>query len=298
MKTINILVLISCLMLSSLLQAQPPWRAKLFVHFLDSNNQIATDTVWFGCDSLGAEGYQVNLDSLTTKLQWNKVYCADDVVKNQFSTDCANLKQNIIGFKKQKSSFRFYAFGKPISMSWDTLDFRYFDSSFKLSNIDILPVNGFVHEIDGKGWGIGGDSYVKIGNNYYYQGFSCNKIDSIRVLPETLINGCNITSDGFVFDIEIYIGWWDFTGFDDLFAASSVTAYPNPFNNKIFIENDSPNFKTEKVAMYDINGNEIISSVLAGKNEMETSEIKPGLYFLYILNDQPINTKPIKMIKL
>ena len=78
-------ILLCLMLLSSVCSAQPPWRAKLFVHFLDSNNQIVTDTVWFGCDSLGAEGFQSGLDVIDTSLQWNKVYSADELIKTKFN---------------------------------------------------------------------------------------------------------------------------------------------------------------------------------------------------------------------
>ena len=40
-------------------QAQTPWRAKIIGHFWDHDSQaVFLDTLWFGCDSLGDEGYQ------------------------------------------------------------------------------------------------------------------------------------------------------------------------------------------------------------------------------------------------
>jgi hypothetical protein len=278
--------------------AQAPWRAKVFVHFKDSNNKIVTDTVWFGCDSLGDVGYQPGLDVIDTNLQWNHVYSVDNIIKTQYNTDCANLKRNIIGFKKKQSSFRFYAIGNPVSMSWDTMDFRYFDSTYRLSNIDISAINGYVHALDGKGWGIGGDLYKKFGNNYSYQGFWCNTIDSIKVLPEALITGCNYTSNGFVFDVKIYSGWWDFTGLKEIFITNFLNVYPNPFFDKLFLEKNTA--EPIEITIISSEGKiEHTQNITSNKTEIDTEKLKPGIYFIYISNNNTNqNYKPLKLIKI
>ena len=130
MKPFTLLLLFG-LFFSLNVQAQKPWRAKLFVHFLDSNNQIVTDTVWFGADSLGDAGYQPGLDVIDTNLQWNKVYSSDELIKVQCNTDCANLKVNIEKFTKN-ITLDFFCLGNPVSISWDTLDFFYRDSIYPL----------------------------------------------------------------------------------------------------------------------------------------------------------------------
>jgi len=80
----KIKILLCLMLLSSVCSAQAPWRAKLFFHFLDSNNTIVTDTVWFGCDSLGDIGFQQGLDVFDTIVKPNKVLGFDSLVQIQY----------------------------------------------------------------------------------------------------------------------------------------------------------------------------------------------------------------------
>ncbi len=93
MKT-GFIILTLCIVQTA--AAQPPWRARLYVHFKDSNNTILSDTVYFGLDSLGGDRLQVGLDVIDTNVLQNKVYSSDALIKQQFNTDCANLKTNIL----------------------------------------------------------------------------------------------------------------------------------------------------------------------------------------------------------
>jgi hypothetical protein len=208
--------------------AQAPWRAKLFVHFKDSTNKIVTDTVWFGCDSLGDVGFQPGLDIIDTNLKYNHVYASDDLVKARFNADCANLKKNIHGFRKKESSFKFYAIGNPISMSWDTMDFKYFDSTYRLSYIEIKPQNGYVNGIDGKFYVIAGDNYYLINGQYVFDKF-CMFKDSIILLPESFLTECNFSKLIFSFNINIYMSWRWVSGIDDPIELEEPKVYPNPF---------------------------------------------------------------------
>jgi hypothetical protein len=286
------------LLISITAVAQAPWRAKLFVHFKDSNNKIITDTVWFGCDSLGDIGYQAGLDIIDTNLHYNHVYSADNIIKKQYGTDCANLKTNIIGFKKKISLFRFFAFGQPISISWDTMDFRYFDTAYRLSSIDIIALNGYIHALDGGSWGIASDSYITIGNKYYYQGFNFNPIDSVKIFPESLLSDCYNNSNGFSFDVKIYMGWWDFTGISEILKTDYLYIYPNPFNDKIFFEKST--LETIELKIFSSEGYvEYTQNVMANKTTIDTENLKPGIYFIQLSN---YNTnqkyKPFKLIKI
>jgi hypothetical protein len=298
MKTTHILLITYCLMLPSLLQAQPPWRAKLFMHFLDSNNQIATDTVWFGCDSLGAEGYQPGLDSVVTNLQWNKVYSTDDLVKAQFGTDCANLKRNIIGFKKQKSSFRFYAFGKPISMSWDTMDFRYFDPSYWLSYVEIKPANGYINNIDQQYYEVAGDNYFIINGQYIFRGFWVHPVDSIRLFPESLHSGCSFSNYVFEFYINIIMGPRFVIGVDELLREGKLSIYPNPFIDKLFIRQNK-GIEFSEISLYDMQGGQVLkSNINVDITIFDTDRLPAGIYYMTFKENNIEIYKPIKLIKL
>jgi hypothetical protein len=59
----DILSLILLFLVSTTLNAQqPPWTAK----FIVEHPSGLKDTVWFGCDINGEEGYQTNLDIIKT----------------------------------------------------------------------------------------------------------------------------------------------------------------------------------------------------------------------------------------
>jgi hypothetical protein len=276
--------------------AQAPWRAKLFVHFKDSNNNIVTDTVWFGCDSLGDMGYQAGLDIIDTNLQYNHIYSTDNIIKTQYGTDCANLKTNIIGFKKKESSFTFYAIGNPISMSWDTMDFRYFDSTYRLSLIEIRPVNGYVNGIDGLYYTIAQDNYYIIGGKYIYNRFRMSK-DSIRLLPESLLDECNFSKMIFSFSINIYMGWLN-VGYREESNYMNGIFYPNPFSSKIFIEQAI--LEPMELTIFSSEGKiEYTHNIISNKTAIDTEDLKPGIYFIQLSNSiTNQNYKPIKLVKI
>jgi hypothetical protein len=278
--------------------AQPPWRAQLFVHFYTDSGRIVTDTVWFGCDSLGAEGYQEGLDVIDTNLQWNKVYSADDLIKAQYNTDCANLKTNIRGFKKKESYFTFYAIGNPVSMSWDTLDFMYFDSTYRLCLVEIRPLNGYIASIDRKYYEVAGDSYSIINGQYIYRGFWINRFDSVEVIPESRNNGCTFSRRVFEFRLNIYMGWQDFTGLEELIANGVLSIYPNPFSNSITIRNTS-DVQFNEAVLYNMQGEVILKENLNNElTSINTSHLAQGIYYLCLNGNKTQYAKPIKLIKL
>jgi hypothetical protein len=280
--------------------AQAPWRAKLFVHFLDSNNQIVTDTVWFGCDSLGAEGYQEGLDVIDTNLQWNKVYSADDLIKAQYNTDCVNLKTNIREFNTDRFkgiTFLFYCIGNPISMSWDTSNFIYqIDSTYRFSSARINSKNGYVYAIDAKEYLICADRYTRINNEYFYDGFEFES-DSIRIIPESLIPECKINS-AFSLEVKLLMGWHQFTGIDKYYLTNQLITYPNPFNDKLFIESNI-NQQKYNYSIISLQGIEQLQGTIhADKQEIDTNQLAPGIYFMQLYEDNTLISKTYKIIKL
>ncbi len=109
------------------LHAQAPWRSKLIVLFEGPNNTLIPDTVWFGCDSLGADGYQEGLDIYDTIHDY-QVTSFDEHIPGK------TLKQNIKGFKKHvATSFNLRCSGNARYIVWDSLDFEYvYDTIFML----------------------------------------------------------------------------------------------------------------------------------------------------------------------
>lgn len=281
------------------IHAQQPWRAKLFVHFLDSNNQIVTDTVWFGCDSLGAEGYQPGLDVIDTNLKWNKVYSADELIKVQYNTDCANLKTDIRKFDTINGmKFNFYCTGNPVSMSWDTSDFIYqIDSTYRIHGAILKSINGYLFGIDATSYIIGGDSYKKVNGEFIYLGFGFSSIDSISVYPESQLSECHIKY-GFNFNLEIGTGWAKLTGLIERLTESS-NIYPNPFSDKIYIETKIINAVSKKYSITSLHGIEMMTGeLIENRAVIDTSHLISGIYFITVIDNNVVHTKPYKLIKL
>lgn len=286
------------LLISIYSHAQAPWRAKLFVHFLDSNNQIVTDTVWFGCDSLGAEGFQPGLDVIDTNLQWNKVYSADDLVKSQFNTDCANLKTNIIGFNKKESSFKFYAIGNPISISWDTLDFMYFDTTFRLSYTEISTVNGYINNIDQRYYNVTEDSYEIIGGQYVFREFWVNPIDSVKIIPESLHDGCDFSSYSFEFNINIILGPRFSIRLEELMQQEVLNLYPNPANDYLYVSLAKPASNIQ-INIFDLMGKLIVSKEIKENTQLIQMplDMSDGSYIMQITTDNYTARKRFVVVK-
>ena len=298
MKPLTLLLLFG-LFFSLNVQAQKPWRAKLFVHFLDSNNQIVTDTVWFGADSLGDVGYQLGLDVIDTNVQWNKVYSSDELIKVQYNTDCANLKTNIIKFEKGNKSFKFFASGYPIALSWDSIDFKYNDSIFKITYLELTSFNGYIFGTDRQVFRIIGDSYRIVNGDYVYVGSFVSQIDSIRIIKEmSLISDCRTKNEFFEFSINLIMGPRFGVGIAEINANKEFIVYPNPFNNSLTLKSNLLN-KLTKLRIYNSAGRLVIDSYINGSDmTIETTALPPGVYYINFSDDVSTRSKPLKLIKL
>jgi hypothetical protein len=288
----KIKTVIFLIMLSSICSAQAPWRAKLFVHFLDSNNTIVTDTVWFGCDSLGDIGFQQGLDVIDTGLKWNKVYSADDIVKSQFNTDCGNLKTNIREFKKDISFF-FYAIGNPIAISWDTLDYYYRDSVFPLVYIELESLSGYLNTLDAVKFDIGGDVYIQNGDEYIYKGFYYNPKDSIQLFGEGNLNSCSIQK-GFNFKLNALLSNIKLA-IDDINGGLSFSLYPNPIQNTLNVHFDQLNTGLLKLTNHLGIETTVVNYNRSEQLNIDLSTTPNGLYCLTLSDkdNQIIHTQKI-----
>jgi hypothetical protein len=282
--------------------AQAPWRAKLFVHFLDSNNQMVTDTVWFGCDSLGDIGYQAGLDVIDTSMQRNKVYSSDNLVKSQFNTDCANLKTNIQAFVPRSSTFLFYALGNPVSISWDTSDFRYiYDSVQRISIIQLIGLTGYLRFMDAVYFQLGGDGYtLGPGGKIVYTGFRLNPMRSTEILKESnLSQNCSSVKEGFAFLLEIYYGWW--VGDKKVNSNTPFAHYPVPVKDMLHVETGIAN-TVFKIICTDYIGRtqdtQTANTDHSGNLSIDYSKLPSGNYILYINEEsQQVINKPLKISK-
>lgn len=274
----KVLFLLIIFLSTNNIYAQKTWRAKLYVHFLDSANKIRTDTVWVGCDTAGGDGFQAGLDVFDTIGANYKILSHDSLVQVQYGTDCGNVKTNIKKFSYTPVSFDFYAMGKIVSLSWDTTDFIYDDSlnKYYLENASLISYNGYILGIDINTHFI---VWRFNGKNYF------NK-DSIWAAEESPLFYCNRSFD--LFRFRLYVRFSQSLKFEGLYWVDKeidVSITPNPFNNYINI-----NVKTENKSdfyFYLYNSTGILLKKFFNKyNEYDSilkmDDVKEGLYILEI----------------
>jgi hypothetical protein len=287
MKTICILAILMPLFLI----AQNPWTGKLYLHFLDSNNAALTDTIWFGCDSLGGVGYQSGLDKIDTTVTANKAIGSDSQIRTAFNTGCVNVKQNVLGFALNNVvRFPFYSFGKIVGISWDTLDFVYpttDDTTYKFRSIILKSTNAFLFAIDIYDY-ILYDSY-----NLNWKGGNFSIHDSIPVIADgNPAMSCSYPYQTGEFMLEVWMGKFN-VGLDELHPKSDWTIYPNPTINSLYIK--SENADKTIVTITDIYGNIHINTVLLLSNvhEIDTKILPVGIYFLTLQTPSKKSTHKI-----
>ncbi len=108
---------------------------------------------------------------------------------------------------------------------------------------------------------------------------------SLKV-TETTIQGCIGTQKSW------YVNVSQGTGIIEFNSRNQVIIYPNPFSETIHISLLN-NLKLEKAIIYDLVGNEIISS---NKNEIDASSLKSGIYLIMIV-DNIGNSYSKKLVK-
>ena len=273
----NVLTILLFL-LSLNLFAQAPWRAKLYVHFNLGFNQSITDTIWFGCDSLGNEGYQEGLDQLDTIFNENKVFFEDAIVKNQLGLNTPyNLNTSIKGFKNGEITFNVQTFGPTESLSWDTLDFFYDSSLYHLSSVFIKC---FGCNLDA--WEI--EEFIIMGR-HPNEPIQFSDYDSIGVL-----GGADAR-------FNIVVKFRD--------TATGLTE-KNGMANNVFIQNPVINDKLEVTFLQNkYNGVSIYNqlgqlvwqqTITQSKHVWDVSTLPNAIYFISF-NDNTQQTKPIKLLK-
>jgi hypothetical protein len=276
------------------INAQKPWRAKLFVHFIDDNTQqIKTDTVWFGLDTAGNDGIQTGLDIFDTVGANFKILSHDSIVQQQFNTDCGNLKYNIKKTKYGLSRFDFYALGHIISMSWDTSDFLHNDSINQYYNDRVYfnSYNGYIG-----GWDIT-TLYLlsRFANKNYIHS------DSIKVMPESPLFYCNRNQQVFRFSLTINFRTKLLNESVNELKNKSFLITPNPCKDFLYITlNDlvAPSLLT--IQLYSLTGKllkEVPFEESINTIKIDLSDMQEGLYILKI-ND-PVNSYSLysKIIK-
>jgi hypothetical protein len=273
--------------------AQKPWKAKLFIHFLDSNNKAVTDTIWFGLDSLGDEGYQEGLDVFDTVGSVNKILSHDSLVQNQFNTDCGNLKYNIKKMKYGETRFDFYAMGRIISMSWDTTDFLYDDTlnSIYLSYSILTPQNGYIRGIDAE--------------NFYmlsrYKNKRYNLRDSVFVINESPLFYCNRQYRAFGFSLTVaFVKELSNLSVKQTEETNFLIG-PNPLKDNVNISFKNEAFHNKlNLKVHTISGKlvkETYLSVNDGDANIDLADLDQGIYILSIEDETNRKVTYHKIIK-
>ncbi len=273
--------------------AQKPWRAKLFVHFINSNNKLVTDTIWFGLDSLDDEGFQEGFDVFDTAGNVNKILSHDSLVQNQFNTDCGNLKTNIKKLKYGETRFDFYAMGRIISMSWDTTDFLYDDSlnNNYLSFAVLTPKNGYIGNIDAVNF----DFIGRYKNRNYIER------DSVEVINESPLFYCNTKLSVFAFSLTVVFvnQLWNLSVKQT--EETNFLISPNPFKNnvKIVFKNDVLSNKLN-LKVHSITGKLVKETYLFvndGDANVDLAHLDEGIYILSIEDEVNRKVSYHKIIK-
>jgi hypothetical protein len=282
----KIKVFIFLIVITNVCKAQPPWRAKLYVNFLDSNNQTVIDTVWFGFDSLGAEGYQEGLDIIDTNLQWNKVYGSDEIIKNQYNTSCPNMRTNIVSHTLGYTWFKFFALGNIKSIGWDSSDFNYMvDSGFRMTYVYINSLNGYIGFFDAKNMSIRGEWIDSPGTierpvSYYIT-------PPLDAIPQVSLSSfCNsllpFNSNGFRFDIVVRTGPTMLNSLSKGKVLSKLVKY-DATNKKLFWDET---FNPTSIKIYNSYGACIEQQINISSQHTELNNLHNGMYFIHIKGEQ------------
>ncbi len=277
MKIKFILLLI---IFSSICNAQAPWKARLFVHYSeDPTGKTITDTIWFGCDSLGAEGYQAGLDVVDTIFDQNKTFFSDPLAQSQLGLPSPyNLKTNIKAFNKNGTvSYKLIANGWVFALSWDTTDFIYEQPDFKL-----FAINLFCKDCYLSAWEREQHTLMSRNADGSHKFFGR---DSIEVLQ----------GNGMGLEIILYFKDTNMVGVNEF--PLNFTLNQNPVHNEIVLH-----FKehiTGNITLTNNLGQVVYSSNLQNqyRHNFDVTHITSGLYYLSVSNNQT-QSKPIKILKL
>jgi len=249
------------------INAQPPWRAKFIVYFLDSANKLISDTVWFGCDSQCSIGYQNGFDVYKdSPLVYNSVYSIDPHLGKD-----KPLKINIVGFKiNEPTILSFECFGNPIAVKWDTTEFTYNDHQpfyLKYAFVE-SPGSIYYDEILHK------EFFEIIFHRYKNEGVY--KRDSAVMWPQT-----------FLPDMHLFVLFRDTLQV----GLTRVVKDCNRVNHNKDVLSIEIDLDTDNTLMTIMNAlGQIVSksSLHKGVNKLNTTELKHGIYYVYIQNREEI----------
>jgi hypothetical protein len=261
------------LLLSFVSNAQSPWRAKLIIYFEDSSSNLHPDTIWFGCDRLGDDGFQEGLDVFDNRTpQMDQVTGFDSVTNIQFPGK--RLRTNIKAFKFDKGfNFQVRCNGIVKYIKWDSLEFKYQSDKVIRLSASISAREGVSFEVWHKNEITLTDSWTQLTS------------DMIEVLEG---------GEWLNFNLRIY-----------LVSIYSALSEPSFMNNKLSlkqINGDKFLLSAEKVldgelTIYSLTGQVIEKQTLHNclSKEFDLSGLPPGLYLVqYIDTNTKFSHKIIK----
>lgn len=90
---------------------------------------------------------------------------------------------------------------------------------------------------------------------------------------------------------------WNFVGIDDFDPSFEVKVYPNPVDDYLIIT--TGDYENKAYELYDANGKIIKQGMLNGEETtIDTRTLLPASYSIRINNEEEINLKTIKLIKI
>ena len=267
-------------------QAQKPWRAKLFAYFTDTAGQRIVDTVYVGCDTAAAEGFQAGLDVYGNDVAANTILCEDSILFIEEGVSCGILKTSIKGFNIGVVAFDLQLYGnyrKIDSIGWDTTDFLYADK-FRLISAKLSTKDGY---LDSK------DNTENIFYNYYRSDSTrFEKITVSRIIMENPNYRCNVLFDDFRIRLTIRLAYFNTA---NEISKNNFKIYPNPLSSQeLFIEH--PQFDIKAIYLTDLTGRilNIHNNVGGDKSILTLNNIPSGVYCVVLVDN--VNNHFLKKI--
>ena len=259
-------------------QAQKPWRAKLFAYFTDTAGQRIIDTVYVGCDTAAAEGFQTGFDVYDSDISANKILCEDSLIFIQEGVSCGILKTSIKGFNMGEVTFDLQLYGnfrKIDSIGWDTTDFLY-DDKFRLVGAHLITKDGYLGGIDNRDVTIFYHDKPTGTNNFY---FPLNS----KIIMENPQFRCDVHFDDF--RIRLAVDFAYYTGTSEI-ENTIFKIYPNPLSSQeLFI--DHPQFDIKTIYLTDLTGRilNIHNNVGGDKTIFTLNNFPSGVYCVVLVDN-------------
>ncbi|MCY7410887.1 MAG: T9SS type A sorting domain-containing protein [Chitinophagales bacterium] len=259
--------------------AQAPWNVKVMLH-----NPIYgfVDTVWVGCDSAGAWGFQDGLDIIDTTIETPFGLWSDDSL---ITDGCFNLRKDVKNFL---TGIQYYdlqmldsgSFNPPDYIKIDTNEFKFDNGSYKITGAGIEVIEcGYVMAFDNTDWPFynGGDT-INLPDNPFYT-------DSISLIPEGGYFCCvSLAYSQMRTRMWVAFNAYVPTGFEAI-EHVSYRIFPNPSNGLIKVSGLSGFSKFNLLNA--IGGSQFRGSIVNSGNYgiINVNSVPSGIYLLSIIDE-------------